>query len=518
MRISLGRTLRLACLLACVAALATPARSRAICRVVEPTEDSGYAAVPFDPTTSAIAVISPDQLVDYQCAGRVVPRDPSVSLEPDLGADMAGAIARHDAGVSDAGADDVVRCEDGSPAAEVRDSLVSLVVRPAIYANGGQAGLVMPLPARADVHLAPGGIFEEIEALVRPRVEETIEFVENPSVGLQCTDPHYSALEDVAGASLALYGCGEASGTYYRPGLEHFDAEVFETDGGVVRFERIPATEDYDVTVLNASSLDALTAWMDANKFAHGEIDDRAFGAYVRDGAWFLALKVHPASTDGGRVALAPLVVTWRGGTLPIANRLTFDPRGGILFTDLLVLADSRMDADDDSAITELALSTVLPEAGALASFGRESAWLTRLHLTRLQNEEKPDGQLVPAADPSEIRPVITRRRRVQIAAACCGGNGIPRSGFRTFTEHRTYFVGEEPSDDSLFYRAPAATPAMCAGGSSYDGGYGYSYCAVSPHTVATFFGWLPIGATVLAIVLRTRRARRATSRRGSSR
>jgi len=55
MKISLGRTLRLACLLAFVVALTTPARSRAICRVVEPTEDSGYAAVPFDPTTAAIA-------------------------------------------------------------------------------------------------------------------------------------------------------------------------------------------------------------------------------------------------------------------------------------------------------------------------------------------------------------------------------------------------------------------------------------------------------------------------------
>jgi len=523
-----SRSVRLATSLACVAALAAPTRSHAICRVVEPTMDSGYAAVPFDPTTAAIAVISPDQVVDYQCRGRSSPPEPTLNLGPDLGSPAARAIAEHDAGPSDAGRPDPARCADGTRALEIRDSLVSLIVRPAIYANGGVAGLVMPLPARADVHLAPAGIFDEMEALVHPRIEETIQFVENPSVGLQCTDPHYSVLDDVAAAPLALYGCGESSGEgYYRPGLEHFDAEVFVTDGGTVRFERIPATEDYDVTVLNASSLDALVAWMDDNKFAHGPIDDEAFGAYVRDGAWFLALKVHPSSRSGEHVALAPLAVTWRGDTFPIANRLTYDPRGGILFTDLLVLADQRMDANDESAITELALSTTLPAAGALASFGRTTAWLTRLHLSRRQSEPMPDGQLVPATDLREIRPVVTRTRRVQIAAACCAGNGIPRSGFRTFTEHRRYLAGEEPSDDTLFYRAPPATEAMCAGASSYgsgsgsgsgSGGYGYSYCAVSSRTVATFFGWLPIGATVLTIVWRTRRARRATSRRGSSR
>jgi len=45
-----------------------------VCRVVEPYEDTGEP-VTFDPTTAAIFVMAPDQLVDYRC-----PEPPEVEV------------------------------------------------------------------------------------------------------------------------------------------------------------------------------------------------------------------------------------------------------------------------------------------------------------------------------------------------------------------------------------------------------------------------------------------------------
>src|SRR5688572_8111825 len=42
--------------------------AHAICRVVEPAEDSGEEPVEFDPTTTALAVRVPDAIVDYDCS------------------------------------------------------------------------------------------------------------------------------------------------------------------------------------------------------------------------------------------------------------------------------------------------------------------------------------------------------------------------------------------------------------------------------------------------------------------
>ena len=53
----------LAAMLGCV----LPMTASAVCRVVEPSEESGGQGVLFDPETTVLVVKSPDQIVDYEC-------------------------------------------------------------------------------------------------------------------------------------------------------------------------------------------------------------------------------------------------------------------------------------------------------------------------------------------------------------------------------------------------------------------------------------------------------------------
>jgi len=528
---------------ALVAGWIVPLSAVAVCRVVEPAEDSGEGPVVFDPTTTTVFVLAPDQVVDWLCpatpegmagagedledagahaaAHAGVPRLPLPmrvrGRDPELG-------HRIDAGMPpvDAGFDPSV-CSDGSAAEPVNGTLVHFVLQPAIYANGGTAGLIMPVPARADVHVAPADLFVATAALQRARVEETLELTEDPGLGYQCYDPHYGALDDALAAPLMLYGCGEAGGDYYRPGLERYETDSIENEGGVVELERIPATEDYEVTMLNASSLEALTIWLDDNQLRHTAVDDAAFSHYVREGAWFMAVKVTPRNLDGVRVALAPLVVTWRGESIPIMNRLQYQPGGGMLFTDAFVLAPRRMRAADGDGDTLYAAPVHLGAEELLAGFGLEEGWLTRIQLTRRTHIEKEDSELVPVLHwASEVRPVLTRRRSVRIAAACCEGGSIPSAELstRTTVEHRSYLEGEEPVDE-YFRTTPPPAPEFCPGGASYSspyddsgyGGSGYAYgCTVDARDrrrLAALLSWAPLLFAFGLLIRRASRKRR---------
>jgi hypothetical protein len=525
---------------ACAAALLlamSPHPARAVCRVVEPLSSSDDPGVVFDGTTTVLFVVAPDQIVDYRCADEGTRPDPETRL-----------------------------CPGGVAAMEVRDTLIHAAVRPALFANGGTAGLIMPVPARADVHPAPAELFEAVAGLMELDVHETIEFVEDPDLGYQCTDPHYSSntMDVLVALPGALYGCGDG---YYTPGLEDRETERWRPDaagprrpdgavGGssssvvegsededVVRFERISTTDAYEVTVLNASTMDALLAWLDEQGFAHSADDDAAFAHYVGEGAWFVAIEVQPPALDGAHLALEPLVVTWRGSQVPVMNRLQYDPRGGAVVTDAFVMAPDRMEVSDGGGeILYAAPATFLFDA-RLNRFGLSEGWLTRIETERRMEIELPDAALVPAATEEEVRPVIERSTRVRIAQACCPSQSIPRGTPRTFVVERTYREGEEPPDETLYYRAPPPDPADCPaepvapsrtdagspGGydagrsaSGHDAGHpagGYDsdddwgcFCSADRRRrqvrVAALLGWLPLLLALGFLVARSRSRR----------
>ena len=502
-----------------------PSVASAVCRVVEPAAESGRESVVFDPTTMALFVLAPDQVIDYRCPTRpgIDPRE-EVEQPRSLPGPRFGDAA--DAGLPPER--DPAVCWDGSDAEVIRGSLVHVVVQPSIYANGGEAGLIMPVPSRADIHVGPGELMRAVGALQRARIEETVHFTEDPSLGYQCSDPHYSSLlDDALGAPLALYGCGDmGDGGYYRPGLDRYDTESETNDGGVVEIERIPTTEDYEAVMLNASSLSALTIWLDDNGFDHSDVDDAAFSAYVQEGAWFMAVKVTPQALGGQHVALAPLIVTWIGETVPVMNRLQYQPGGGMLITDAFVIARRRVAVDDGDGETVYAAETDFTSGPMLAGFGLSHGWLTRIVLARNTHVEKEDSVLVPISSVEEVRPVVTREVTVRIAAPCCPGQSIPDSDGvrRTYTESRSYLEGEEPPDEDYFRTTDPPDAEYCPGGASYDesdpysdGGYGY-YCAVdarrTERRVAALASWLPLLGALGGILWRRRRLNRARKAR----
>jgi len=363
---------------------------------------------------------------------------------------------------------------------------VHVVVQPAIYASAGTAGLVMPVPARADVHSAPVGIIGGVRNLMTHTedgspavVRETVTFVEDRTLGGQCTDPHYSARQRrtprmawTFPSPLMLMGC--SSEDYYRPDLEEMDTDVIdygpgegEAPIGRVEVEEIEVSEDYTVSVLNASSIAALTRWMDDNGFAHDDVDDTAFAHYVGDGNWFVAVEVHPSSESGERVDLAPLVVSYRGDEVPITHELTYDPAGGIIETDMFVLAPSkRVAEDDDAAILRYAAPfSLAADVGPVAALGLREGWLTRLHFERnMSDAHKRDTRLVDGDEEMRGLPAaLEKETRVYVASGCCADNSVP-SAARTFTRERTYPVGTEPDDEFYFFRVPPRDDGSCDG------------------------------------------------------
>lgn len=538
--------LRVCAALLCAAVWIGPSVASAVCRVVTPVSESGREPVVFDPTTMAVFVIAPDQVIDYACPGfdpiaavtepralpnplRGIGRDDSAPSNDETPPDASAEFLDPDAGAAepDAGEPefDPTDCPNGVDAQEVRGSLVHVVVQPSIYANGGESGLIMPVPSRADVHVGPSELMHAVSALQRARVEETVRFTEDPSLGYQCSDPHYSSLiDDALGAPLALYGCGDmdAGGDYYRPGLDRYETESETNEGGVVELERIPATEDYEVVMLNASSLEALTTWLDDNGFAHSPVDDAAFSAYVQEGAWFMAVKVAADALGGQHVALAPLVVTWVGDTVPVMNRLQYQPGGAMLITDAFVMAEQRVEVADGDGETLYAAPADFGSRTMLSGFGLDRGWLTRIVLTRDTHVEKEDTVLVQTESTEEIRPVITRELEVRIAAPCCPGQSIPDSDGvrRSYTENRSYIEGEAGADDDYFRTTPDPDPAYCPGGASYDGpsyddsGYGL-YCAVeeraSERRIAALASWAPLLLALGGVLWRRRRLNRAS-------
>ncbi|MFT5353433.1 MAG: hypothetical protein ACI9KE_000631 [Polyangiales bacterium] len=513
------------CAAASLALLLVPSVAGAVCRVIEPS--TGENTVAFDPTTTVLVVQAPEQVVEWVCPppprtlvpwGEEDNDDADDSLIPLPPAEEEGK-AEDDEPV------DPSVCWDGSAAEPIYDTLTHVVVQPSVYARGGRAGLVMPIHRRADVHAGPADVMALVNGLQDAWVEETLEFQEDATLGHQCSDPHYASAEGASGfmlpSPLMLYGCGDSGSDFYRPGLEGGETSVVEySNGESVEFERIPVSDDYTATVLSASSEDALFQWMDDNDFAHDAVDDAAFAKYVGEGQWFVALEVHPEDLGGEQQALAPLVVTYRGDAFPITHELSFDPEGGIIETDLFVLAPQRMAVEaGDSLITyagEFNLDVF--EDADLNRFGLSEGWLTRIHMERRMSDIlQLDTRLVSEEGPAateEVIPTLERTTRVRIAQACCPGNAIPDGDApgRIYNDSRRYRLSDGAPDNSgLFYSAPAMDDEYCYGGASYDEvGYGGSDsygCTVAGATAS----YSPL-FLALFIVWRKRRRRVADS------
>lgn len=426
-----------ACVLGMSVLWQCPGVALAICRVVEPIEERG--GVWFDPNTMVLYVVAPGQTVGHEClaydggvgASGFTPdasgtRADDAGVDDDAGArgeDAGSEPGNHGdgatAGTVDAGGAD---CPAGTQVA-VEGTVIHMVVQPAVLTAGGRAGLIMPVPARPDIHAANDDVFHQLGMRLEPDIETRTEYVEDASLGYQCRDPKggsggcmgddtsYEYAEDDYGP------VGSDRGAFYDPDTEDGALDRVMIADGVVRFEDALSTADYDVTVLNATTFRALRGWLDGHGFAHDAEDDEAFRSYVTEGAWFVALDVHPSMHGSAGGALSPLVVSWRGEHVPLLHRLQFHADGGEITTEAFVMAPTRMDAADGSAETLYAAPAGF--GGAVAGFGLAEGWLTQIRLTRRLDEWKEDSVLYAAGD-YEVRPVLERIERIRIPSSEC--------------------------------------------------------------------------------------------------
>ena len=304
-------------------------------------------------------------------------------------------------------------------------------------ARGAQHGRSRRLdhagPARPDIHAAKHDLFLELGSRLSPRVETETQYIEDESLGYQCNDPKFSSGgggclgdDDYDDDSHDSGPIGNNHDDLYDPGTEDADLQMVMIGDDVVRFEDALSTPDYDVQVINASSAQALDVWLDLNGFAHDDEDDAAFAAYVTEGAWFVALDVHPA----GHRDLQPIVVSFRSDTIPLLHRLQYDSAGGELVTDAFVMAPWRMDASDGSAETLYAAPAGF--GGSAAGFGLSQGWLTHLKFTRDTAVSMEDSAIdrtgkqrsAPGATPHRARAhpivgvpiiVVVRRQRLPV-------------------------------------------------------------------------------------------------------
>lgn len=346
-----------------------------------------------------------------------------------------------------------------------------------------------------------------------------------------------SLLAGVFAGPLFATGCS-GDDDYYRPGLESYDAGriVYSRDGGgepteedAVVFETIPVGEDYEVTVLSATTLFALAQWMDDRQLEHDAVDDAAFERYIGEGQWFVAVQVNPpeVADPGAKRVLPPLVVSYVGGELPISHELTYDPAGGVVETDLVVLAPTRMQLEDADGLLRQAqpftLSPFDASDRALRGLGLDQGWMTRIHIERRMAEEKMDTRVVedPSTEPYGEGGLVQRETLVRIPLACCpGGNWAP-SANNGAEHHETYeYALSEPSPaesgfysttppaeicEAGYYSAPPSSPPS----SDYEPDYGCKggACSVS--------GFGVTGAPLLLALILTVRRRKQLRRSG---
>jgi hypothetical protein len=473
------------------------AEAHAICRVVQPERTEGdTSALEFDPTTMVLYVLAPDQVIGYECRTQRAPRDGGVVRPPDAGVTADGGLdaavesgtpsdgavtdgvvatdamampldgavsmdamapdgavdtaegddgglppmLSEDAGTGDAAVGSMVpepemTCPEGTIAVAMWGTVTHMVIQPRIVASDGEAALVMPVPARPDVHLAEADLFRRVGELMAPLVSYRTVEVPDASLGYQCHDPAWSGGSSPSSGSV---GCGgdddwsytedpsysggssTTTGGFYDPDTDRRTTRTVQTGVGIVEVAEVIATDDYTVTAIRADAPNALLTWLDDNGFAHSEEDDVAFSYYAKEGAWFLAVKVHGSSRSTRRVVgLQPLVVSYPSAEIPLMHRLQFRAEGGTAYTDAFVMAPDRMDSADGSSHTQYAAATDLESIGTM--FGLSSGWLTRLGITRVMNVDKDDSFLRPVAN-APVRPTIEHITEISIPAPCPSG------------------------------------------------------------------------------------------------
>jgi hypothetical protein len=301
--------------------------AQAICRIVGEPESPPPAVEPDQP----VLIIKRSQVIGEQC-------DPPVATDggptadagwqPDAGPDGdAGGWA--DAGIGDGG----MPADGAWPCEPIEGEAITMVVQPRfrIGADGAAFALLMVTPTPPAVSLAAPELFRDLALATAPEAVVVPDYVEDRSLGYQCSDPKWNSEPVDCGGSGGYWSYDD---DYDLPEPEPVDLP--EPDDAAL----VDTIGAYQVARLQLAEVGELATWLTDNGYQHTAADLEALRPYVEDGWTTVAVRVTAdGALDGG---LEPLSMTWEGSEIRLPLGVSRQPAPAEAWLTVYIAAEGR--------------------------------------------------------------------------------------------------------------------------------------------------------------------------------
>jgi len=253
-----------------------------------------------------------------------------------------------------------------------------IVMSLGVLGQSHEAAIILPIPSRAQVILAPSNLFDELAEVTKPLVRDEVEWTLGLSLGA-------SAMPDAAGG--APRGVNVLSRQNVGP---------------------------FDVANLAATDKDALKNWLDENEFQLDASVIDLMQPYVDENWTFVAVRLRPENAGqelGGE--LQPLWISFDSDKLVYPMRASANAKNSQqLF--LYILADHRIEKENAFGASRVSYADWLGPANvantALAPFVTRKFFLTKFTDTVDPAQVNDDFKFSIAPQDTPFREVTIRR------------------------------------------------------------------------------------------------------------
>ena len=217
---------------------------------------------------------------------------------------------------------------------EIRGEAITMIVQPefSLGEDGARFALLMVTPSWPIVTVADPDILHDLAVATSPRVDVEETYIEDASLGYQCSDPKWNS-----GGG----GCGgdfSNSDDDWRPPPPR-DASLGGEQPDVPIVEAIGA---YEVVRLDVDTTDDLADWLEAFDYLYSDQDLQATQPYINEGWTVVAVRVrHDFGHHGG---ITPLSFSWAGSELRLPTGISVAPPPAESHLTVYVSADQRYD------------------------------------------------------------------------------------------------------------------------------------------------------------------------------
>jgi hypothetical protein len=255
-----------------------------------------------------------------------------------------------------------------------------IVMSLGVLGGSKEAAIILPIPSRAEVKLADANLFDELNELTKPRVQEEIEWVFNFGLGASATPPE-------------AVGAGAPPVT-------------------VLSRQNVGP---FDVANLAATDSNALKNWLAENGFQLDPGVIALMTPYVEENWTFVAVRLRPDQASQQLSGnLAPLWIAFDSGKLvyPMRASANADNSQSLL---LYLLADHRVDKANAFGASHVSYAdwvepSALASASTLRSFVPRKLFLTKFTDTVNPKQVNDDFQFSFAAQDTAVHEITVRR------------------------------------------------------------------------------------------------------------